>query len=66
MPFGPRQAARGGPTPVAIHDDGDMRRRVGPVGSFGCWRGGVGHEGGPKSMIRTSATRLSEKTMREQ
>ena len=45
MSFDPRQAPPAGPTPVAVHDDGDVPRQPLPreVGQFGGYIGGSRH-----------------------
>ena len=42
MAFGARQATRGGPASIAVHDDRHVQRN-GSIRSFRGWGGGVGH-----------------------
>ena len=46
MAFGARQAARGRPAPVAIHDDGDMARHLEGGAGNGCGHFGLRHRHG--------------------
>ena len=48
----PRQAARGGPAPIAVHDDGDMQRGAGRI-LFRSRGVVIGHGVGPSWLRRT-------------
>src|SRR5947209_4240330 len=43
MPLGTRQASRGGPPSVSVHNDRHMQRCARLIGASSCWRCGIRH-----------------------